>query len=69
MDHEAIKNASMRIAEVQSALEDIQRVLRAAERVEQTAEKSIKVMRPVAMAAACGLVVFAIVAAVRRRHR
>ncbi len=68
MDHEAIKNAETRIAEVQSALDDVQRILRAVERVEQTAEKGIKVMRPVAIATAGGLVLVAIVVAVRRRH-
>jgi hypothetical protein len=68
MDPDAIKNAEMRIAEVQAALDDAQQVLQAAERAQQTAEKSADVMRTVALAALGGLILLALVHAVRRHH-
>ena len=68
MDPDAIKNAEMRIADVQSALDDAQRVLQAAERAQQTAEKSAEVMRTIALAAVGGLVLLSLVHALRRRH-
>lgn len=69
MDHDAIKNAEIRIAEVQLALDEVQRVLQAAQRVQDTAEKSIRVLRPVAITVACGAAVFAVVVVIGRRHR
>ena len=68
MDSDAIKNAETRIAEVQAALDDAQQVLQAAERAQQTAEKSAEVMRTVALAALGGLILLALVHAVRRHH-
>ncbi|MGO8907293.1 MAG: hypothetical protein ACLQMH_16970 [Solirubrobacteraceae bacterium] len=53
---------------MQSALDDAQRVLQAAERAQQTAEKSAEVMRTVALAAVGGLVLVTLVAALRRHH-
>ena len=67
-DPEAIARAEARLADVQSALDEVRHILRAAEQVERTAEKGIRVIRPVALAAA-GLVLIVIVAsALRRRH-
>ena len=68
MDSDAIKNAETRIAEVQAALDDAQQVLQAAERAQQTAEKSAEVMRTVVLAALGGLILLALVHAVRRHH-
>ena len=68
MDQDAIKNAEVKVAEMQSALDDAQRVLQAAERAQQTAEKSVEVMRTVAIAAVGGLVLVALVHATRRKH-
>ena len=68
MDQEAIQNAEMRVAEVQSALDATQRVLHAAERAQQTAEKSVEVMRTVAIAAVGGLILVALVHALRQKH-
>jgi len=68
VDPDAIKNAEARIAEVQAALDDAQQVLQAAERAQQTAEKSAEVMRTVALAALGGLILLALVHAVRRHH-
>jgi hypothetical protein len=68
VDPDAIKNAETRIAEVQAALDDAQQVLQAAERAQQTAEKSAEVMRTVALAALGGLILVALVHAVRRHH-
>jgi flagellin-like hook-associated protein FlgL len=68
VDPDAIKNAEMRIADVQSALDDAQQVLQAAERAQQTAEKSAEVMRTVALAALGGLILLSLVHAVRRHH-
>ncbi len=67
MDQEAIKNAETRAA--QAARDDAQRVLDAAERALKTAEKNGKVMRTVAIVAVAGLVLVALVHAVREeRH-
>ena len=68
MDQQAIKNAEQKVAEMQSALDDAQRVLQAADRAQQTAEKSFEVMRTVAIAAVGGLVLVALVHAMRRKH-
>ena len=68
MDPDAIKNAEMRIADVQSALDDAQRVLQAAERAQETAEKSAEVMRTIALAALGGLILLSIVHPLRRHH-
>jgi hypothetical protein len=70
MDQDAIKNAEAKIAEVQSALDNAQRVLHAAERAQETAEKSAHVLRTVAVAAIVGLVLvtLAVVGIGRRRH-
>jgi hypothetical protein len=54
---------------VQSALEDVQRVLQAAQKVQETAEKGIKIIRPAAITVVCGLTLAAAVVALRRgRH-
>jgi hypothetical protein len=68
MDPEAIKNAEAHIAEVQAALDDAQRVLHAAERAQETAEKSAGAMRTIALVAVGGLIILSIVHAARR-HR
>ncbi len=68
MDQEAIQNAEIRVAEVQSALDATQRVLQAAERAQQAAEKSVEVMRNVAIAAVGGLILVALVHALRQKH-
>jgi F0F1-type ATP synthase membrane subunit b/b' len=68
VDPDAIKNAETRIAEVQSALDNAQRVLQAAERAQATAERSAEVMRTVAMAAIGALVLLSVVHAVRQHH-
>ena len=66
MAEEAIKNAETRAA--QSAHEDAQRVLQAAERAQQMAEKNVDVMRTVAIVAVSGLVLVALVHAMRGKH-
>ena len=68
MDPDAIKNAEMRIADVQSALDDAQQVLQAAERAQETAEKSAEVMRTIALAAVGGLILLSLAHALRRHH-
>ena len=68
MDQEAIKDAEMKVAKMQAVLDDTQRALQAAERVQQTAEKSVEVMRTVTIAAVAGLVLVALARAVRREH-
>jgi hypothetical protein len=67
-DPEAIAHAEARLAEVQAALDDVRRVLRGAERVERTAQKGMRIVRPVGIAAAGLALVAVIVAAVRRRY-
>ncbi len=66
MAEEAIKNAETRAA--QSAREDAQRVLQAAERAQQMAEQNVDVMRSVAIVAVAGLVLVALVHAMRGKH-
>ena len=66
MAEEAIKNAETRAA--QSAREDAQRVLQAAERAQQMAEQNVDVMRTVAIVAVAGLVLVALVHAMRGKH-
>jgi len=68
VDPDAIKNAEMRIADVQSALDDAQQVLQAAERAQETAEKSAEVMRTIALAAVGGLILLSLAHALRRHH-
>lgn len=68
MDQEPIRNAEMRVAEMQSVLDATQRVLQAAERAQQTAEKSVEMMRTVALAAVGGLILLALIHALRQRH-
>jgi len=69
MDQDTIKNAEAKIAEVQSALDNAQRVLKGAERAQETAEKSAQVLRTVAVAAIVGLVLVTLAAlGFRRRH-
>ena len=63
MDQEAIKNEETKA--MQSARDDAQRVLQAAERVQQTAEQNVAVMRTVAIVAVAGLVLVALVHAIR----
>ena len=64
-DPDAIARAEARLADVQSALDEVRRLLRAAEKAERTAEKGV---RPVA-AGTAGLVLIAIVASALRRRR
>ena len=66
MDEEAIKNAETRA--MQSARDNSQRVVQAAERAQQTAEQNVEVMRTVAMVAVVGLVPVALVHAIRGKH-
>ncbi len=66
MAEEAIKNAETRAA--QSAREDAQRVLQAGERAQQMAEQNVEVMRTVAIVAVAGLILVALVHAMRGRH-
>lgn len=66
MAEEAIKNAETRAA--QSAREDAQRVVQAAERAQQMAEQNVEVMRTVAIVAVAGLVLVALVHAMRGKH-
>jgi hypothetical protein len=68
MDQDAIKNAEAKIAEVQSALDNAQRVLQAAEHAQETAEKSAEVLRTIALAAVAGLILLALVIGIRRGH-
>jgi hypothetical protein len=66
-DPDAIANAESRLADVQSALDDVRHILRAAEQVERTAQRGIRVIRPIVIPAA-GLILIAIgVSALRRR--
>jgi hypothetical protein len=64
-DPDAIARAEARLADVQSALDEVRRILRAAEQVERT---GIRAARPVAIAAA-GSVLLVIVVSARRRRR
>ena len=66
MDQEAIKNAETRA--MQSARDDAQRALQAAERVQQAAEANAEVMRTVAIVAVGGLVLVALVHAMRGKQ-
>ena len=66
MDQEAIKNEETRAA--QSARDDAHRVLQAAERVQHSAEQNVEVMRTVAIVAVAGLVLVALVHAMRGKH-
>ena len=56
-DPEAIARAEIRLAEVQSALDEVRRVLLGVEKVERTAQKGRKVVRPVAIATVGGVAV------------
>jgi hypothetical protein len=69
MDQDAIKNAEEKVAAVQAALDDAQRVLQAAEKAQQAAEEGAKVMRSVALAAIAGLVVLALALRIRTPHQ
>jgi len=53
---------------MQSARDDAQRVLQAAEGAEQMAEENVAVMRTVAIVAVGGLVLVALVHAVKGKH-
>ncbi len=66
MNEEAIKNAETRV--MQSAQDDAQRVLDAAQQALQTAEQNGKMMRTVAAVAVAGLVIVAVVHAMREPH-
>ena len=66
MDQEAIKNEETKAA--QSARDDAHRVLQAAERVQHSAEQNVEVMRTVAIVAVAGLVLVALVHAMRGKH-
>ena len=69
MDHDAIKDAEAKVAAVQAALDDAQRVLQAAEKAQQAAEAGAKTMRTVAIAAIVGLVVLALAIPTRSHRR
>jgi prefoldin subunit 5 len=68
MDQETIKNAETRVAELQSALDETQQILKDAEQTQQTVEKSAQTMRMVAVAAVGGLVIVTVLHMLRRRH-
>jgi hypothetical protein len=68
MDQETIKNAETRVAELQSALDETQRILKDAEQTQQTVEKSAHTMRIVAVSAVGGLVIVTVLHMLRRRH-
>jgi hypothetical protein len=68
-DPEAIAQAELRLAEVQSALDEVRRVLRAVEKVERTAQKGRSVVRPVAIATVGGVAVVVVVRSVLRGRR
>jgi hypothetical protein len=68
MDRDAIKDAEAKVAAVQAALDDAQRVLQAAEKAQKAAEDGAKLMRTVAMAAIAGVVLLALTMFTRRHH-
>lgn len=68
MDKDSIKNAEARVAEMQSALDEAQRVLEAADRAQKTAEESAELMRGVALAAVAGALIITLLLALRRRR-
>jgi ElaB/YqjD/DUF883 family membrane-anchored ribosome-binding protein len=67
MDQEAIKDAEARA--MQSARDDAQRVHEAADRAHQMAEQNVEVMRTIAIVAVAGLVLVALVHAMRGKHQ
>jgi hypothetical protein len=64
-DPEAIARAEARLADVQSALDEVRHILRTAEKVERT---GIRAFRPVAIAVAGSVLTVIVVSALRRRH-
>lgn len=68
-DPDAIAQAEVRLAEVQSTLDEIRRVLRAVEKVERTAQKGRKVVRPAAISAVGGAAVVVVVRSVLQKRR
>jgi hypothetical protein len=67
-DPEDIAHAEARLADVQSALEEVRRVLRGVEQVERTAQRGVRVLRPVGIAVGGLALVAIIVSLLRRRH-
>jgi hypothetical protein len=67
-DPDEIARAEARLADVQSALDEVRQILRAAERVQRTARKGMSAIRPVSIAAAV-LAALVIVASVVRRRQ
>jgi hypothetical protein len=67
-DPEAIAHAEAQLADVQSTLDEVRHMLRAAEQVERTAQKGIKAIPRVARAAVGLVLIVAIAAALRRRN-
>jgi len=67
-DPEALAHADARLGDVQVALDDVRQVLRGAAQVERTAQKGMRVLRTVGVAA-IGLALIVVAAsALRRRH-
>jgi hypothetical protein len=67
-DPDEIARAEARLADVQSALDEVRRVLRGVEQIERTAQRGVRVLRPVGIAAAGLALVAIIVSLLRRRH-
>ena len=67
-DPEDLAQAEARLADVQSALDEVRRLLRGAAHVERTAQKGMRFVRPVGLAAAGLALVALIVTSRRQRH-
>ena len=67
-DPDDIAHAEARLADVQAALEEVRRVLRGVEQVERTAQRGVRVLRPVGIAVAGLALLGIIVSLLRRRH-
>ncbi len=67
-DPEAIEHAEARLADVQSALDEVRHMLRAAAQVERTAQKGVGTLRSVATTAAGSLLIVIVIFVLRRRH-
>ncbi len=67
-DPEVIAQAEVRLAEVQSALDEVRRALRGVEKVERAAQKGRKVVRPVAIATVGGVAVVVVGSVLRKRR-
>jgi DNA-binding transcriptional LysR family regulator len=67
-DPEALEHAEARLANVQSSLDEVRHMLRAAAQVERTAQKGVGTLRSVVTTAAGSLLILIVVMALRRRH-